>query len=632
MLDLMRKHARSWLIKVALGGIIVTFVFWYGWSGPGERERNYAASVNGSEISYGLFYNMYESELAKIRLRFKGSVPAELLDKLNLKQKVLDALVDQTLLMQEAQRLGMFATNDDVVAHIRATPVFQRDGAFDPVMYRAYLDSIKLSPQLFEDNLRRQLVASQLMQLLTDGVKTDAEELKRLWHFQNDKLVLSVLEIKPDPEATVSDPAALESFFKKTQSAYEIPPTVRLEYVVFSWRDLAKKLSVGDPEIQSYYDLHPKEFLVPERVRARHILVKVPEDADAKSKEDALSKARDLLSRVQGGESFESVAKAASEDATSAQSGGDLGYLSRGTMDPQLERVAFDLEVGKVSEPFLTQSGYHLMLVEEKVPEKKLELAEVRDRIRDKLLEERARREVEKEADRFYELVYRSEDLAGQAKQFGFEVFDSGLVARGGSLPHAGSDPAIAEEAFLLKTDEISKLIKSGDNYVVMKLMQKNKERLPELEEIRKTIEQDYLKKQALDRARKKADEVIEALKKRPMEAEAIAKRLGYKWEEKEPVSRTTGLVPGLGKSPQVSDMLTSVTPANPVFPEPVIVPGGVAVVKLDRMEPASDETYQKEAEEFEKWIVEVRKTDFLKGWVRRLRERAKIDINRRFL
>lgn len=632
MLDLMRRHARSWLIKVALGGIIIVFIFWYGWTGTGEKTRNYAASVNGTEISGPLFRSIYESELEKIRQRFKGPVPKELMEKLGLKEKVLDSLVDQALLTQEAKRLGLFVTTEDLVDNIRSNRSFQRNGVFDPTIYRESLRTIKLTPELYEDLQTKQLLAMQLVQLLTDGVKTDPEELKRLWHFQHDKLVLSVLQIKPEQEKSTVDPGKLESFFKKHQSQYEIPPTVRVDYVLFSWRDVAKKLAVNDDEIKSYYDLHPKEFITPERVRVRHILVKTPPDADEKLREEALKKAQEILARIKGGEPFEKVAAAESQDTASASKGGELGFLSRGTMDPAFEKAAFSQELGKVSDPVLTRNGYHLIEVEEKAPQKQLELAEVKDKIRQKILEEKARRSVDRVADEFYEQVYRSEDLKENAKKFGFDMKDSGVIAKGGTFPEGGSEASFVDEAFSLKTDEISKLLKTGDNYVVMKLIEKQGARVPGLDEVRRSVERDYLKKQAIDGAKKKADEIIEALKKTPDQADAVAAKFGLKWEEKDPVSRTAGLVPGLGKSTQIGEMLTDLIPANPIFQEPLILPDGVAVVKLVRIDRASEEKYAKEAEEFEKWVEEVRKTDFLKGWVRRLREKAQIDVNRQYL
>ncbi|MBM3302776.1 MAG: SurA N-terminal domain-containing protein, partial [Deltaproteobacteria bacterium] len=325
MLDLMRRHARSWLIKVALGGVIIVFIFFFGWGGVGERTQDFAATVNGQVISRGEFVSTFESEMAKIRLRYKGSIPQELMDKFNLKEQVLNSLVDQTLLVQEAERLGMMVTDKDLINDIQSDRLFQRNGIFDPSIYKQYLAEIKMSPQLFEDVHRRQMLVFQLVRLITDSVKTDPEEMKKLWHFQNDKIVLSCLFIRPEPESGTPSQEALESYFKKNQANYEIPATVSLKYVVISWRDAAKKVSVTDDEARSYYENNPKEFLVPERVRARHILLEVPEGADKAKKEEVLSKAKELLARIKGGEKFDEAAKAESQDQSTAPKGGDLG-------------------------------------------------------------------------------------------------------------------------------------------------------------------------------------------------------------------------------------------------------------------------------------------------------------------
>ena len=143
MLDLMRKHARSWLIKIALGGIIIVFIFFFGWGGPTERQQNYVAKVNDTVISDEQFYAVYESELEKLRLRFKGTVPADLVEKLNLKKTIVQDMVSRIVLVQEAQRLGLFVTDEDLVREIRTNHMFQRDGAFDEGLYRAYLNAIK---------------------------------------------------------------------------------------------------------------------------------------------------------------------------------------------------------------------------------------------------------------------------------------------------------------------------------------------------------------------------------------------------------------------------------------------------------------------------------------------------------
>ncbi|MDQ7783217.1 MAG: SurA N-terminal domain-containing protein [Desulfomonilaceae bacterium] len=632
MLDLMRKHARSWIIKVALGGIIIVFVFWYGWSGPGDQTRNYAAEVNGTIISPALFQTVYESELAKMRLRFQGSLPAELIEKLNLKQKVLEGMVDQLLLMQEAERLGMFVTDQDLVRNIQSNPVFQSNGAFDSRMYAAYLQSIKLTPSLYEDSERRRILAGHLVRLLTDGVETDLEEIKRLWHFQNDRLVLSMLLVKPEEEPIQPSVEALESYYEKNRSKYELPATLNLNYVVISWRDVAKDVKVPEEDVRAYYETHPEEFVVPQRVKVSHILLRVPEDADDEKKESVRKKAEALHAGIKGGEQFEAVAAAESQDEESAKKGGYLGFFSKGTMDPKLEEVAFNMEVGQVSEPLLSEEGYHLIRVDEIAPEKKVEFDLAKDKIVAKLSEQTARNRVTRVAQDFYEQVYRTENLDEQAGKFGLAVRKGEFITRHGGIPDVGADPAVMDEAFVLKAGEISRLVKTGDDYVVMRLEERTDERIPTLDEIRSSVEKDYVKQVAMDNAEKKAGEIIKALLKESSDPQKVAEEFGLAWKDLDPVSRTTGLVPELGRTPAVSELLTTVSPSNPLFAEPLPVAGGAAVVRLVRIEPASDVQYEKEALTFKNWVLEVRKTDFLKGWVQKLRDKSDITLNDRLL
>lgn len=632
MLDLMRKHARSWLIKVALGGIIIVFIFWYGWSGPAERTSNYAAKVNDTEISYGQFYMTYESEMEKLRLRFKGAVPPELIEKLNLKEKVVQGLVDQLLMLEEAKRLGLFVTDQDLIWDIRSNALFQNDGAFDERLYRMYLTSIKLTPPAYEDMRRKELLQLQLAHLLTDSVKTSREEIKRLWHFQNDRLVLSVLLVNPQKETKTPDPADVESYFKKNQAKYEIPASVDFKYVVFSWRDIAKGLSVSDDEARSYYNSHPKEFIVPERTHARHILLKVPPDADAAKREEIKKKAEELFARLKMGEDFSKVAEAESQDEATSKKGGDLGFFSKGTMNPELEKAASALEVGAVSEPVLTDQGYEILKVDEKQPEKEVPFDLAKEKIVSKILEENARKKTERVAEDFYEQVYRSEDLDGQSAKFGFTVSNAEMIPKAGELPKIGQDAKLMEEIFMLQPGETSKLVRVGDNFVIAKLVKKNKERIPEFSEVRKAVEKDYLDYEARQNALKKAQKIIETLKEHPDKAEESAKASGLSWQQLEPVSRTSGFIPQLGNSPEIAEMLTSIAPAAPLYTEPIPVKGGMAVVRLAKIEPASEDKFEKDASAFERWVLEVRKTDFLKGWLRLLREKATINVNPKLL
>jgi peptidyl-prolyl cis-trans isomerase D len=639
VLDLMRKHAKSWLIKAALGGIIVTFIFWYGWSGPGEEGRDYVAKVNDTVITYDYFNTLYNSELEKIRLRFRGAMPADLPEKLNLKKKVLEGMVNQILLLDEARRLGIFIVDEDLVRDIRTTPIFMRNGVFDDYLYKEFLREIKLSPGAYETLRRAQLLQEQIVGTLTDGVKTEPAEVRRLWHFQNDKLRLAAILIKAADmkKGIAADKQALEDFFKKNRSKYEIPPALDLEYSAFSWKDIKDKTTIGDDEARAYYDGRPEEFTIPEKIRARHILLKIPgppeingtpqAKPDASKIEEVKKKIEKILAEIKGGKDFKKVATEVSQDEHTAEKGGDLGFITRGTLQPELETAAFDLDVGEVSDPVLTTQGWHLIMVDEKKPEELKKFEDVKADIVAKLTEEKARSRIQDLADEFYEKVYRTEKLEEPAKEFGFGTKRAEFVTKAGGIPKIGNGAELMEEAFSLKEGEISKLINVGDRFVIMKVVKVIDERVPELDEVRKSVEKDFLKEQALTAARKKAEKLLDALEETPGKPDEVAKRFGLEWDELDPVSRTTGLVPRLGNAPEVAEMLTTVSMASPVFPSPIDITGGVAVVRLTKIERASDARYEKEAVEFAKWIKDLRRREFLEGWVRRLRETASIDV-----
>ncbi|HHY98904.1 MAG TPA: foldase [Firmicutes bacterium] len=130
-----------------------------------------------------------------------------------------------------------------------------------------------------------------------------------------------------------------------------------------------RDIKVTEDELQKYYEQHKDEFKEPEQVKARHILV--PDEKQAK----------DILNRLNAGEDFVALAKEKSTDPGTKDKGGDLGYFTRGTMDPAFEQAAFSLKVGETSGIVKSAFGYHIIRVEGKKPEKQLTLDEVRAKV-----------------------------------------------------------------------------------------------------------------------------------------------------------------------------------------------------------------------------------------------------------
>lgn len=157
----------------------------------------------------------------------------------------------------------------------------------------------------------------------------------------------------------------------------------------FLQREMGDKVKVTDDEIETYYNGHKEEFTNLESVKARHILLKVPEGVDEKAWEEAESKAKDIKKKLENGKDFAELAKKYSDDPGTKNSGGDLGFFTKGRMVPEFESAAFSLKPGELSEPVKTNFGYHIIEVQEKKAASIKNLAEVQAQIRQALQTEK---------------------------------------------------------------------------------------------------------------------------------------------------------------------------------------------------------------------------------------------------
>ncbi|WP_213936642.1 peptidylprolyl isomerase [Pseudomonas sp. dw_612] len=127
--------------------------------------------------------------------------------------------------------------------------------------------------------------------------------------------------------------------------------------------DLTRVAQPDEKQVKAFFEQHRAEMSSPEQIHARHILIKVPQGADAATVEAARLRLEELRVQIAAGADFISVARSASEDV-SASTGGELGYFARGRMMPEFEAAAFALRPGQVSDPVRTPVGWHLIYLQ----------------------------------------------------------------------------------------------------------------------------------------------------------------------------------------------------------------------------------------------------------------------------
>jgi len=378
--DLEPKRLGYYLIILA-----IAFIFVVQW-GPGAKgcesplgatDTTSAARVNGRAISQREFSQAYTNELrrySEMYRRFGQELTEAKAKEMGLPRRVLDDMVNAELVAQEAERQGISTPDDEVVKVLQQHPEFKGEsGHFEQARYfEAVRNYYRKTPQEFEADVRRELAIQKLYRVVGETAHVSDDEVKFQYFHDGDKAKLTAVLFLPTMYAgKVGEPkpADLEAFRKGHQK-----------------------------DIADDYAANTYIYQQPEKVHARHILVKVAQDAPQAKKDEARAKIDALKKQLDGGKDFAALAKEASEDEGSKAQGGDLGLQAKEAWVPEFSAVAFALKPGEVSAPVESKFGLHLIKVEEKKPAESKALDSVAGDIAKKLWTREKSRALAKEA------------------------------------------------------------------------------------------------------------------------------------------------------------------------------------------------------------------------------------------
>jgi len=184
--------------------------------------------------------------------------------------------------------------------------------------------------------------------------------------------------------------------FDKNPELKEQLEMIKDNYIAIEYlkKEVTNKVGVSEEDIKAYYESHKDEFKTPEMVRSRHILIKTDPSASDNDKKKARGKAEEILKKIKAGEDFAKLASDVSDDTGSKPKGGELGFFPKGRMVKSFEDAAFSLKPGEVSGIVETQFGYHIIKVEEKKEPGMEPFDTAKEKIKQKLLQERTKTKV----------------------------------------------------------------------------------------------------------------------------------------------------------------------------------------------------------------------------------------------
>ncbi|MBE0598477.1 MAG: SurA N-terminal domain-containing protein [Desulfuromonadales bacterium] len=634
MLDIVRKKQKSVLIKVAFALIILSFVFGYAMmTSPGDSvgsDPTVAATVNGSRIDYDEYQSAYSNLYRLYQDIYREQFTPGMEKQLGLRQQAMDALIEQTLLLQESKRLGLDISRQELVSAIADIPAFQENGTFNRERYLQVLSSQRLSPESFEAMQRRQMLVEKVRQKVQAGAAVTDAEIDQEFRDQNEKINLAFARLTPSQfEAKVKvDKAALESYFAERREEFRTQELASLRYVVFEPEQFLGQVSIQEVELEKHYRRHLDRFDIPEQVRASHILFRVPADADAAVIAKKREQAQKVLEEARAGKDFAQLARQHSDDAGSVAQGGELGFFTRGTMVAPFEQTAFSLQPEEISTVVETPFGFHIIKVWERIEAGVKPLAEVTAEVEASLRAEKAGQLAYEQAMDAYNMNRQGGSLDRAAEATGLKIRESALFDRQGTVAEFGDTPQLIATAFTLTPGELARPVRLPQGIVLFTTGERQPSRLPELAEVSAEVEQGYRREQAREMARQAAEQ-IQAAVREGKSLEAAARTHGAKVEETGEFTRAYGsFLPRLGSSDELAQAAFTLTPEAPLA-EKVFEQDGRFVVVLLKERQEADLTALDAAkrEELREAVLAREKAQAMEELLQELRSKAEISI-----
>jgi peptidyl-prolyl cis-trans isomerase D len=550
---------------------------------------NIVARINDSEITFNDFNQSFSNYRRRMQSIMGAAYDPVEFDKLVIRREHLDSLIDQEVITQAADSMGLDVDDATLAEEIRQIPAFQVEGQFNVDVYQSRLLSQGMSPQQFQNEMRAQFVINQLPRnIAASSIATPAEMNEFVSLIDQTRTFGAVMVPSQTPEVpVVFTDEQIKAWYDDHTIDYMSVEQVIIEYVELD----AAFLPAGPPPeeevLREQFEAQKARFISPEQRQVSHILIEVATDAGDAEKETARQLAEDLSKRARDGEDFAALATEFSQDQGSASAGGDLGWVESGVMVQAFENAMYELSMeAPISEPVQTGFGWHVIQLREIRESQGMSFEEARITLVGEYEDENAARAFLEQADRLVDIIYEDPTTLESAAL----VLDLPLNTAG-PFPRTGGEgiattPEVVEAAFsdlVLLQGSVSDPVNLDENRLVMI---KLKEHLPialqPVEEVRDEIIATLSDNLARDNANAKAGELLASLQSGETEFEVLATESGLEYARHEAVRRNA-FTPD---ATLVKEVFRLQTPAENESVQTVLpTTDGFAVVELELVE-----------------------------------------------
>jgi peptidyl-prolyl cis-trans isomerase D len=590
-----KKIVLGGLLLIICAAMVITLVpggigSSIGLGGPGQGVL---ASVAGEPVST-LEVQREAKQLLRQQFPRGGEQVSTLLPY--FAERAAQNLISRKVIVTEAERLGMRATDDEVrdeLQHGRYSATFFPGGNFvGQQQYQNILQNADLSVPVFEQMVKNDILLDKLRNLITGSVLVTDTDVHREFEKQNTKVKFEYAVLRKDELLKQIQPseAELKAFYERNKATYNnsIPEKRKVRYAVLDTAKLQTETTVSQADLQAYYDQHRDDYRVPEQVSASHILIKTPlpgadGKTDAKGAEEARKKADDVLKQLKAGGNFAELAKKYSEDPGSGKNGGSLGWIGRGRTVPEFEKAAFSLAKGSTSDLVESSYGFHIIRVDDKQAAHVKTLDEVKDQIEGSIRQQKAAQAAANQVNAVLGQA-RSAGLEKAAAAKSINVVNTDFVSRTDTLPGIGGSPQFMNAVFSQAEKAPPDQVQLPQGYAVFEVVAIKPPATPTFDEIRSRVESEFKNERVAALLSQKTQELADRAK-----AEHDLKRAA---KEAGAAVKSSDFVPPDGQVPDIGSMTGGASLAFSMKPGEISGPiangtTGVVLSVLQRQEPA---------------------------------------------
>lgn len=598
MLQAMRSSAKYiWIFLVIffVGGFLLAETSGLLGRAP-LTSTTTVATVNGEDILATQWYNAINALEQQATQQTGRSITLD--ERQRLADEAYEQLVSDALLRQEFRRRGITVTNEDIADAARyspppqlaQSPELQTDGRFDPEKYARFLASPSARQEgillQLEAYYRDQIPREKLFEQIAADVYVSDERLWNIWRDTRD--------------------------------------TAQMSYVVFRPSVIPdNQVSVTDAEIKDYYNKNKKDLERPGRAVVSVVMIQrsVTAADSAAVRNHALA----LRDRIIKGEKFEDVAKAESSDSVSAANGGFLGRGGKGRFVPAFEDAEYALKPGEISQPVLTNFGYHII----KVDERKGDTVAVRHILLPIQQSDSAATQTDRRADELSKIAASSDKpgvLDEAAKQLGLKIEKGHAVENEALTINGKFIPSVGPWAFGgAKVGETSELFDSEDGYYLARLDSLATGGAQSLEQATPEIRATLAIQKKLDKLMPRAQQFAAQAAKTSLED--AAKGAGLSVVQSAPFTRVGG-AEGIGRLNEAIGAAFSL-PIGAVS-QPIRVYDGIFVERVDQRVIKERSEWEKQKVTQRAEVTDQLKQQKIRDFLQNLRDNAKITDRRK--